>query len=223
VGASHPVPYLARWDSVPIVVLDFETTGIRPGIDRAVEAGLARFEGGKLVRQLGSLLDPQMPIPAEASGIHGIGDADVAGKPLVTEFFARDDVAELLQGAQPAAYNAGFDHWFVPPWALADWTWPWLDALTLVRAVDRYARGDGRHRLSAACARHGVALANAHRADDDARAAGELFFKLMAGDLWPEPPCLGDLLGWMRQQDALQWSDFNGWLARQPQREAVTP
>jgi len=222
--SAHPVPYLARWDSVPIVVLDFETTGVRPGIDRAVEVGLARFEGGKLVAQLGSLLDPQMPIPPDANRVHGISDADVAGKPLVADFFAREAVAELLGGAQPAAYNASFDRWFVPPWALADWTWPWLDPLTLVRAVDRYARGAGRHKLSAACARHGVTLANAHRADDDARAAGELLFKLMAaGDLWPGPPCLGDLLGWMRKQDALQWSDFNGWLARQPQRETATP
>jgi DNA polymerase-3 subunit epsilon len=220
--SAHPVPYLARWDSVPIVMLDFETTGIRPGLDRAVEVGLARFEGGRLVAQLGSLLDPQMPIPADARRVHGIGDADVAGKPLVTEFFARPDVAELLSGAQPAAYNAGFDRWFVPPWALADWTWPWLDALPLVRVVDRWVRGAGRHRLSTACARHGVALANAHRADDDARAAGELLIKLVSAQ-WVMPPCLGELLGWMRQREAEQWLDFNSWLARQPEREVVTP
>jgi DNA polymerase III alpha subunit (gram-positive type) len=146
----------------------------------------------------------------------------VLGKPAVADFFAQPDTRALLDGAQPAAFNAGFDRWFCPPWALADWTWPWLDTLTLVRIVDRYVRGPGRHKLTKACARHGIPLLSAHRADDDARAAGELFFKLMP-QVWSNTPKLGELLGWMRTREAEQWIDFQSWLARQSNREAVTP
>lgn len=220
--AGQPVPYYAPWLTVPFAVIDFETTGLRPGLDRAVEVGIARFEQGRLVTQCGSLLDPAIPIPPEVTKVHGITDDQVRGMPSVSDFFASAAAQDALHGAQPAAYNASFDRWFVPPSALPDWTWPWLDALPLVRVVDRWVRGAGRHRLSTTCARHGVALANAHRAEDDARAAGELLLKLVAKH-WAEPPCLGDLLGWMRQREADQWLDFNSWLARQPEREPVTP
>ena len=220
--AAQPVPYYAPWLTVPFAVIDFETTGLHPGLDRVVEVGTARFEGGKLVGQCGSLIDPAMPIPAEATEIHGITDAMGAGKPALLDFFASSATRALLAGAQPAAYNSGFDRWFCPPAALADWTWPWLDALPLVRVIDRYQRGAGRHKLAVACKRHGVPLANAHRAHDDARAAGELLLKLVP-KLWAEPPALGELLGWMRQREAEQWIDFQGWLARQPAREPATP
>jgi DNA polymerase III alpha subunit (gram-positive type) len=220
-SAAQPVPYQASWDTVPIAFVDFETTGLRPGIDQAVEVGIARFERGQLVAQRGSLLDPGTAIPAEASEIHGITDAMVSGKPTIAQWFAQDDTRALLSDAQPAAYNAGFDRWFCPPWALADWTWPWLDTLTLVRIVDRYVRGAGRHKLTNACARHRVPLLSAHRADDDARAAVNCFFKLMPR-VWNNTPKLGELLGWMRQREADQWIDFQSWLARQGKRETAT-
>jgi DNA polymerase III subunit epsilon len=221
VGASQPVPYLAQWLAVPIAMVDFETTGVRPGIDQAVEVGIARFEQGQLVSHCGSLLDPGRPIPAEATAVHHITDEMVRGMPSVTDFFASTTAREALAGAQPGAYQAGFDRWFTPPAALPDWTWPWLDALPLVRVVDRYVRGPGRHKLTAACARHGVSLANAHRAADDARAAGELLIKLVPMVWTRKPPTLGELLGWMRQREAEQWVDFQSWLARQPQQREM--
>jgi DNA polymerase III alpha subunit (gram-positive type) len=220
--SAQPVPYFAPWDSVAIAMIDFETTGLRPGVDRAVEVGIARFEQGQLVAQVGSLIDPARPIPAEATEVHGITDAMVQGMPALSDFFASAPVRAALHDAQPGAYNSNFDRWFTPPAALPDWTWPWLDALPVVREVDKFARGQGRHKLSAACKRHGVTLASAHRAADDARAAGELLLKLVP-KVFAKAPCLGEVLGWMRQREAEQWVDFQSWLARQPAREPVTP
>jgi DNA polymerase III subunit epsilon len=219
-SAVQPVPCLAPWRDVPYVFIDFETTGTRPMIDRAVEVGLARFERGRYVAGRQSLLDPGMPIPAAVTAIHGIADADVAGMPRVEDFFATDAVQRLMQGAQLGAYNATFDRWFVPPSALPDWTWPWVDALTVVRIVDKFAPGPGRHKLTAACERHGIELERAHRADADARSAGELFFKLVPQVF--QGRVLGELLGWMRRHEAEQWCDFHSWLARQPRREDAT-
>lgn len=214
--ASQLVPYHRRWHEVPLVFIDFETTGTQPGIDRVVEVGLARYEGGVCTAQAGSRINPGMPIPAESSAIHGITDADVQGAPTLESFFGRAEIQAVLQHAQPGAYNAPFDKWFCPPWALADWAWPWLDTLVLVAHVDRFAKGQGRHKLGAACARHGVPLENAHSAQADARAAGELFHRLMPLVFTEKPPCIGELLGWTRKAEASRWSEFHEWLGRQP-------
>ncbi len=220
-SARQPVPCLDRWQEVPYVFIDFETTGTRPLLDRAVQVGIARFEHGQFAASCQSLIDPGMPIPEEASEIHGIRDADVAGQPTVEAFFERETVRELMHGAQPGAYNGTFDRWFCPPSALPDWTWPWVDTLIVVRRLDQWATGKGRHKLTAACERHGIELPNAHRADADARATGELFFKLMPRIF--EGRVLGELLGWMRRQEAEQWCDFHSWLARQPKDEVTAP
>ena len=53
------------WSEVPICFIDTETTGTRPGIDRAVQVALVRFEGGKETGAFGTLVYPGIPIPAE--------------------------------------------------------------------------------------------------------------------------------------------------------------
>jgi DNA polymerase-3 subunit epsilon len=215
-----------QWDEVPIVVVDTETTGKRPGVDRTVSFGLARFERGVFVGGLNQLVRCGLPIPAEATAIHGITNDHCAGKPFIEDLFAdgcvdgSDGVAALLREAQPAAYNAPFDRYFVPPFG-DDWTWPWLDALSLVRKVDRFAKGAGRHKLAMACGRHGVALPDAHNAGADARACGELLFKI-GRELFPKQYTLGEALGWCRRAEAEEWFRFNEWLSRQPPREAVS-
>src|SRR5579862_3701990 len=59
------------------VVLDTETTGL--GEDYIVEIAVLDTAGRTL---LDTLVNAQVPIPAEASAIHGIEDQDVAGSPV---------------------------------------------------------------------------------------------------------------------------------------------
>lgn len=207
------------WSAVPSCWIDCETTGVRPGVDRAVEVGLVRFEAGVSVGEFRSNVNPGIPIPEAASAIHGIKDADVVGAPSIAEVFALPEVAGLIEGANPAAYNASFDKNFVPPFG-DSWAWPWLDSLSLVRVVDRFERGAGRHKLTAAAARHGIKLAAAHSAVHDARAAGELFY-LLAARQFDAKSTLGNLLLWQRQQEAQSWFDFQSWLSRQPPKETA--
>jgi hypothetical protein len=63
-------------------------------------------------------------------------------------------------------------------------------------------------------------LTNAHSADGDAKAAGELFFKL-GREKFPKAYTMGRLLSWQRQQEAIEWARFNQWLSSQPPREAT--
>lgn len=214
-----------RWNEVPTVWIDTETTGVRPGADRAVQVGLARFEPdsngyGQFVSAVTELVNPGRPIPAEASAIHGITGRDVEGAPSISWLFEQDQVRWMLEHAQPGAYNAPFDRHFVPPFG-EDWTWPWLDSLCMIRLVDRYAKGKGRHKLEVSCKRHGIELTKAHDAGADARAAGELFYRLMAKASYAGSPLasmktatLGELLRFTERQAAEEWYRWNEFKAR---------
>lgn len=212
--------FLQPWLEVPTIWIDVETTGTRPGFDRCVQIGFVRLAAGELVGSFGSLINPGVPIPAEATAIHGITDEQVAGAPTIEEVFARPEVQALLEDAQPGAYNGPFDRHFVPPFG-EDWTWPWVDALSLVRKHDRFARGTGRHKLLAACEKHGIPLPSAHDAVSDAFAAGQLFYKL-GRRFFPKGYTMGDVLGWQRRVEAHYWYQFNRWLSSRPPREEKT-
>jgi DNA polymerase-3 subunit epsilon len=68
----------------PIAVIDFETTGLTPGIDRVVEVSVVRIEPGQAPRVVyDTLINPNRPMAA--TFIHGISDADVARAPRFEE------------------------------------------------------------------------------------------------------------------------------------------
>lgn len=204
------------WRDVPTVWIDTETTGTRPGVDRVVQIGVCRIERGEVTGFFSSLVDPGIPIPAEASAVHGITDDDVRGKPRIEDVFATSTMRHLLEGAQPGGYNCRFDQLFLAPFV--DWQWPWIDTLTAVRVVDRYVKGKGRHTLSASAARHGVELPDAHSAFADAKAAGELFYKL-APDVYGADETLGELLFQQRILEAQEWARFNRYRADNPRTQ----
>lgn len=92
------------------VAFDCETTGLRPDQgDRLVQIGAVRVAQGRV--QSGDaferLIAPGRPIPAAASDIHGIGDAQVVGKPplsVVLPQFAAFAGTSVLVG-----HNVAFD------------------------------------------------------------------------------------------------------------------
>jgi hypothetical protein len=66
----------------PIIFFDLETTGIDIARDRIVEISMVKVmpDGEEIVRT--RRINPGMPIPAEATAIHGITDEDVKDCPL---------------------------------------------------------------------------------------------------------------------------------------------
>lgn len=69
----------------PIAFFDLETTGITIGTDRIVEIAILKVtpDGKKEMRT--HRVNPEMPIPAEVTAIHGISDEDVANEPTFSE------------------------------------------------------------------------------------------------------------------------------------------
>ena len=87
----------------PLVCFDLETTGTDPQKDRIVQIALIRVEPGGARRSFTTLVNPQRPIPPEASAIHGIRDEHVRSSPPFCQI--RDDVEDILEGADLAGYN----------------------------------------------------------------------------------------------------------------------
>ena len=177
----------AAWAELPIAMVDVETTGKDAAGDRVVEVGIAIARGGEIVERKHWMVNPGRPIPQEASDVHKITDADVAGAPLFEAIAA--EVAAALAGTIPAAYNAAFDKAFLSnELARAGLSLrrdvEWLDPLVWARELQQEERSRA---LGEVAARLGIALDNAHRAVDDAVAALQVLLALGRDPRLPRP------------------------------------
>ena len=110
-GLCHEFEPGSSWQEIPLVVIDFETTGRDAETDRVIEIGLVTFEGGRVTSREGLLVNPGIPVPEESRAVHGITDEELAGAPDFATVMPQ--VLELLQGKLPVAYNASFDRGFL--------------------------------------------------------------------------------------------------------------
>jgi len=86
-----------------IIMFDCETTGVKPMTDRIVELGVVLIVDG-VSTHLIYRFNPGVPIPKDASDIHGIKDEDVANEPS----FA-DRAAEIYDIFKDAEYIGGYN------------------------------------------------------------------------------------------------------------------
>ncbi|MFJ2861832.1 exonuclease domain-containing protein [Kitasatospora sp. NPDC087314] len=223
------------WWQQPLVGFDLETTGTDPAVDRIVTAALVDTVGAGRVGAVHWLLDPGVPIPAEAEAIHGIGD-DVArgkGRPAkeAVEEIAVALCERLAAGRPVVAFNAPFDlslldaelrrYGLVPLAArLGGPVGPVLDALVVDRAVDRYRKGS--RTLQRVCEVYGVELTDAHEAGSDALAAVRVAvalaerYRAEVGDVAPAELHQRQI-GWYRE-----WAEgLQEWLRRGKDPQAV--
>jgi len=214
------------WNTLPWVVLDFETTGVDPLACAPVSVAAVRFELGKEVEHYYCVVSPGVSIPPESTAIHGICDEHVRdAAPLIEHAQA---LFEIGKEALPVAYNASYDrtilhrHIAGTDCPLFDPKQLWLCPLVVIRDVDRYERGKGRHKLETCCARWGVELDGAHNALADARATGRLLWRLFEkGKI--RDYAAAQLLPLIEQRRAAQDADFKAYLARQTANEEAAP
>ncbi|MCP4293415.1 MAG: 3'-5' exonuclease [bacterium] len=88
----------------PLAVFDLETTGVNPDKDRIVQMAIIRIEPDGRRTTFETLVNPEMPIPAGASAVHGIKDEDVRDKPTFSQI--RREVEEYLQDAVLGGFNS---------------------------------------------------------------------------------------------------------------------
>jgi len=97
-----PLPFPVPLER-PLIFMDLETTGLRIGVDRIIELAIIRLAPNGDVMERVRRFNPEMPIPAESTAVHGITDADVAHEP---PFPARArSLADLLEPCDLAGFN----------------------------------------------------------------------------------------------------------------------
>ncbi len=87
----------------PLVFFDIESTGTNPYRDRIVEIAVIKVMPDGSREDVVRRINPCMPIPAGASAVHGIYDADVADCP--TFDVVAHNLYKYLEGCDLAGYN----------------------------------------------------------------------------------------------------------------------
>ncbi len=158
----------------PLVFFDLETTGTDIAKDRIVQIAVLKLhpDGGEDVKT--RLVNPGMPIPAEATAVHHITDDAVADKPKFKDI--AKGLAEIFRGSDIAGFNSNrFDvPMLVEEFGRCSIPFPDPDA-KLVDVQVIYHKKEERT-LAAAykfyCSKN---LAGAHDAEADVRATLEVF------------------------------------------------
>ncbi|MFN4226963.1 MAG: exonuclease domain-containing protein [Candidatus Ratteibacteria bacterium] len=90
-----------------LVVVDVETTGLNPEIDRICEISLLKIKNDHLVEKFTSFINPEVKIPHYISELTGISDIDVENA-----FEFKDIVKKIynfIKGEILLCHNASFD------------------------------------------------------------------------------------------------------------------
>ncbi len=87
-----------------IVFFDLETTGVNIAKDRIVEISVLKVYPNGKEEQKTIRVNPEMPIPKEASEVHGIYDEDVKDCPTFKEI--AKDLARYMEGCDLGGYNS---------------------------------------------------------------------------------------------------------------------
>jgi DNA polymerase-3 subunit epsilon len=96
----------------PVIVFDFETTGLSPRRgDRAIEIGAALVENGRIIDRFHSLMNPGIPVSPFIEGLTGISSAMVRSAPACAEVMA--GFADFIGQHPLVAHNVTFDARFL--------------------------------------------------------------------------------------------------------------
>jgi DNA polymerase-3 subunit epsilon len=171
--AYPPKRRLGDLEEIPFVAFDTETTGLGVS-DRLVELGAVRFLGDEIEGEWSTLVNPGVPIPPEATAIHGIRDQDVRDSPTAAGVLP--SFLSFIEGAALVGHNAPFDLRVLVLELLRGGLVlpdnPVLDTCAIPR---RLRLSVPNHRLGTLAVAFGVPQGRAHRALDDARVAKDLF------------------------------------------------
>jgi DNA polymerase-3 subunit epsilon len=189
------------WHEGSFIAFDTETTGVDTSTARIVQAAVLLIEpDGKILAEMTCLCNPEEPIPAAASQIHGITDDRVCSalKSAATVGIISHVLHSFgaMDGVPVVIYNTPYDAGLLRAetircklqQAAANWDTClapfqyFLDPLCIDREVDRYRRGS--RKLEAVAAFYGVKVDGAHDARSDAMAAAAIMRKIL--ERYPE-------------------------------------
>ena len=162
---------------VTVLAVDTETTGMSPADGhRLVEVARVAVVDGALAAEWSTLIDPGRPIPPDATRVHGISDAMVAGAP--TAAVAGRQLREACGDLPLVFHNAPFDLPFLIQLFREAGVRPLLSPIVDTLGLARGLFGTGSNALGALAARLKLPAETAHRALGDTRTTARLFVEL---------------------------------------------
>ncbi len=161
----------------PIVVLDFETTGLDTNREHVIEIGAVKLIAGNVVDSFGMLVNPGKPLKPKITEITGI--TDIMLRDMPTAETAIPKLMDFIGDCAVAAHNASFDISMLRTELKRmgrTFSAPQIDTLAFARKLYPQLKS---HRLGAVCRALGVSLKDAHRAVNDAAATAQCLDRMM--------------------------------------------
>jgi DNA polymerase-3 subunit epsilon len=162
----------------PIIFFDLETTGVNVETDRIVQIALMIVKPDGTKEFKSRYINPEIPIPKEASDVHHITDETVKDAPIFKR--VAKGLFQIFEGCNVAGYNS--DAFDIPllhkefercgiEWDVSKVQR--VDVFKLYKLMHPNDLSSVYHRLT------GNILTNAHNAEDDINATFEVFNKLV--------------------------------------------
>jgi DNA polymerase III epsilon subunit family exonuclease len=179
VGLADPPGADLPLERASFVVVDLETTGLRPGSSRICEIGAVRVRELELDEEFELLVDPGMPVGPVITALTGLRDSDLRGSPHPAIAVRR--FLEFAGDAVLVAHNARFDLSFLDRETErstgARLAGPVVDTVGLARRL--LAGRTSRAGLASLAQFFGTAAQPCHRALPDAKATAEILVQLI--------------------------------------------
>ena len=156
------------------VVIDLETTGGSPGINAITEIGAQKIQGGKVIGEFQTLVNPGVPLPPFITVLTGITEKMLLPAPTIDQVFPQ--LLEFLGSESETilvAHNANFDIGFLKAAANAlSYQFPRYQVLDTVKIARQVLTKDEvrNYKLESLALFFKTKTTPNHRALDDARA-----------------------------------------------------
>ncbi len=179
VGLADPPGARTLLEQATYVVVDLETTGLRPGAAGICEIGAVRVRGLELAETFETLVNPRRPLPAPIAALTGIEPAALRGAPPAELAVRRflDFAGDAVLVAHNARFDLGFLDVEVERLTGRRLAAPVVDTVWLARRLL-----EGRiARVGLASLAHffGTSVRPCHRALADAQATAEILLALL--------------------------------------------
>jgi DNA polymerase III epsilon subunit family exonuclease len=179
IGLATPLGADLSLERATYVVVDLETTGLRPGVARICEIGAVRVRAFELEDEFQTLVDPRVPIGPAIAALTGLRDAQLRRAPQADVAVRR--FLSFAGDAVLVAHNARFDLSFLDRETErlvgARLAAPVVDTVGLAR---RLLSGRGtRFGLASLAHFFGTVASPCHRALPDAQATAEILVALL--------------------------------------------
>ena len=177
---SDPATKNRSDDSLPseFVVLDVETTGLKPYRQRIIEIGAIRYSHGQRVDVFSTLIDPERRVPSYISQLTGIDESMLVGAPRFAQ--VAGDLRRFIGESLIVGYNVGFDVGFINAELKRAGLMTLInETLDLLPLATQLVPGVRRPGLDGLCRALDIAQRERHRAMADAEATSLVFGRIL--------------------------------------------